>query len=1004
MIRNLLNSNIAIVGGGKFCKLFLQYLLEPRFIDQSPNILGVADINPQAEGLMLAADLGIYTTTDYQDLYQLENLQVLIEITNDATLADLINRSKPPGVELIDHVEARGIWSSIQLEKETKLALNELQQGQFDVEKSVAFFKEFADRLARVIQKRNMRYLEIEKDLIESERTLSQIIEGSTIPTFVINEDHIVTHWNRAMERLSGLTRDEVVGTDKQWSPFWDVKRPTMADVILDQISESEIKKLYGRKWRKSPLIEGAYEAEVFFPNLGREGKWCWFTAAPIKSPDGTIIGAIETLWDKTEDKLAEQERERHTRLLTETARELAKSEQATAQIIQGITMPTFVIDKHHRVTHWNKALEKLTGYSADKIIGTTRQWMPFYRQKRPTMADVIVDQIEEDEIRKLYGKNWRPSALIKGAYEAESFFPDIDKTGKWFWFTAAPITSPAGQVIGAVETLWDRTEDKKAEEEQERHTRELSTMCSIYTALNAPSDIEDRINSAIQEVLSFTSADGICIYLKESDASFHLRYSSGLSDQACGLFRVADDTSLIHQVSHSGEFTIFEERPDECTDEICYLEQAEIKSLAYIPISTKEKGTFGVIRIGSRRPKYFSHQKRHVLELIGNRIGVAIENAILQEQYIKSEKKYRTLFNSDPHPIFILDSENYVVLDINQRAQDIYGYRREELIGTPFLKLGDESDQELAEGLKLLSQKQSLLFTKRKHYRKGGQPFFVNVNISQTKYGEIDVVIASITDITESVEQEAQLIQASKLTTLGQMAAGMAHEINQPLNVIQVCADYFRKMIERGHTISEEELQSIANDIGDNVQRAAGIIEHMRDFSRQAAVTKTKININDPIRDVFKVLGHQLKMHQVTLKLDLAADIALIMADHNRLEQVFINLVTNAVDAMDEKCSLPEFKTCEKLLEIRSANANGHVTVTVADTGTGMSEDVKAKMFEPFFTTKKLGKGTGLGVSISYGIVKDFGGDIRIRSKVGEGTVFELWFPAADENNMTHE
>ncbi len=135
----------------------------------------------------------------------------------------------------------------------------------------------------------------------------------------------------------------------------------------------------------------------------------------------------------------------------------------------------------------------------------------------------------------------------------------------------------------------------------------------------------------------------------------------------------------------------------------------------------------------------------------------------------------------------------------MNQRAQDSYGYSREELLGLPFLQIGEDTDAELAQGLKNLAEDQSLLFTKKRHYRKGGKPFYVNINMSFATYGERNVIMVSATDITEVVEKETQLIQAGKMTTLGVMAAGMAHEINQPLNVIQVCADFFLKMLNRG-------------------------------------------------------------------------------------------------------------------------------------------------------------------------------------------------------------
>jgi PAS domain S-box-containing protein len=129
------------------------------------------------------------------------------------------------------------------------------------------------------------------KELEEKEQTLSQIIQGSTTPTFVINRNHIVTHWNKALEKLTGYTADEMVGTNHHWKPFRKKARPIMADVILDQLETGEISQYYGTKWRPSKLVEGAYEAEEFFEHLGENGRWLIFTAAPIKASDGTLVG-----------------------------------------------------------------------------------------------------------------------------------------------------------------------------------------------------------------------------------------------------------------------------------------------------------------------------------------------------------------------------------------------------------------------------------------------------------------------------------------------------------------------------------------------------------------------------------------------------------------------------------------------------------------------------------------------------------------------------------------
>ena len=138
--------------------------------------------------------------------------------------------------------------------------------------------------------------------------------------------------------------------------------------------------------------------------------------------------------------------------------------------------------------------------------------------------------------------------------------------------------------------------------------------------------------------------------------------------------------------------------------------------------------------------------------------------------------------------------------------------------MGRSFLEIGDKDDPEIATGLGKLSKDKSILFSKKRHYKKGRTPFFVNVSACYARYGGTDVLIVSTTDITENIEKEAQLIQAGKLTTLGVMAAGMAHEINQPLNVIQICADFFLKMLKKGEPIKDEDLKAMASDIVANL------------------------------------------------------------------------------------------------------------------------------------------------------------------------------------------
>lgn len=818
------------------CKSILQLLYSKNLQSQRPNILGVVDIDGNAECLKFAKEKGIYTTSDYKDLFKLKELDLILELTKDENLRQTIKRTKPNGVTLIDHFDAVQVWNFFQLEKEKTKFLKKLYGSRNDFEKIIEVFEQFSDHFEKIITERSNYSKRIRKELVESEQTMSQIVQGSTIPTFVINKDHIITHWNKACEKLTGFPADEMVGTNKQWAPFRSGERPTMADVILDEMNVEDIKRYYGAKWRRSDLLEGAYEAEEFFPNLGENGKWLFFTAAPIKGP--------------------------------------------------------------------------------------------------------------------------------------------------------------AGEMIGAIETLWDKTEEKRSAHIHERHNRELSALCSIYTALNSSLSMEERLSEIFYEIVDYLLVGGVSMFLMKPDGNISLKYSFGI-----GKDLVVDNRkySMIHKVFKEGKPAVFEDVTESAKGEIGLFAKQGIGSLVYIPIRAKEKTAYGVLRVVSQRPRRFDPEERDILELIGNRIGAAVENSMLNDQCRRSEEKYRSLFNNDPHPIFILDMKTFEILNVNKRAEEGYGYSRDEFLGMNFLDLGNGTSKEIPNAIAKLPKDKSKLFLKKQHFKKGSVPFFVNINICYAEYGDAYVLLATTTDISESIEKEAQLIQAGKMTTLGTMAAGMAHEINQPLNVIQVCADFFLKMINKGMPINNEDLASMANDISKNVQRASGIIKHMRDFARQSEVIKTKININDPIQDVFKVLGHQLKVHQIKLNLDLDPELPCIMADHNRLEQVFINLVTNAVDAMDKKGEELGDMDWERLLKIKSFAENGQAVITVTDTGTGIPQEIIDKIFEPFFTTKEVGKGTGLGISISYGIIKDYNGTIEIKSEVNKGTTFEIRFPVAE-------
>ncbi len=396
----------------------------------------------------------------------------------------------------------------------------------------------------------------------------------------------------------------------------------------------------------------------------------------------------------------------------------------------------------------------------------------------------------------------------------------------------------------------------------------------------------------------------------------------------------------------------------------------------------------------------YKTHVGDEMVQLADSFKHMLYNLKVFEEEVRKSEEKYRSLFDYDPNSIFLLDFETLEVLDANARAQEFYGYEKNELIGKSFTDLGPYkyTDGVLSRERATLAT-QSSAYTQIQQLRKDGTTFYVNVYASQLKHtGKHGIIIATTVDITERLAKEAQLIQASKMSTLGEMATGVAHELNQPLTTIQISADFISNMIKEGRKIPEAELTLIAEEMKGQVDRAVRIINHMREFGRKAGIQKDKIDINEPVRGVITIMGQQLKVRGIKLVLDLNEGLPPIFGDSYKLEQVFVDLIVNARDAMQEKQEKLKGEVVESTLTIKTFQENGQVALTIADTGNGIPEDVREKIFEPFFTTKKVGQGTGLGLSISYGIVKDHNGTIEVESEVEKGTTFRISFPPCDE------
>lgn len=990
MIENIEGLKIGVIGGGRRCKALLMAIFTEPDVAKRPEILGVADNDAQAVGLQYAQSRGIFTTDDYRDLFSVDSLDLLLELTPDDGLKQRIQSEKPPGVLLVDHYEALALLDHFRIKAKKIELQDKLRTNKGEIEVCAGLIDNFYRFVQDVNRAAHNYGRQTRQSLISSEQTLSQIINNTSIPTFVIDKNHKVIHWNRACEKLTGHAAKKMVGSSDQWKPFRMQKRPTMADLVLDGVSPETLWRLYGTRWEKSILMEGAIEAEEFFPHLGPSGTWLFFTAAPIKGPDGKIIAVIETLWDRTKRRLAEQAHKDQAKELAAKVEQLRANEQTMEQIINGSTIPTFVIDNSHKVTHWNRALEKLSGWAADKILGTTQSWAPFYNNERPSMADVILDQVDEHRIEQLYGNKWRKSVLIEGAYEADAFFPHLGEGGKWCWFTAAPIKTPDGQVVGAIETIWDKTEDRLAEEERERHTKELAAYCSIYATLSSALDLDGRIKAAIEEVASIFLLDAVCIFILKPDNKFHLQYSHGFSDNVCFLNRVVSEESIVANVARQGEVKVIQDLTDSDNQNLGLLQDEGLKSLAYIPILDKKKSTFGVIRAASCAERHFGSNELRALELFANRIGVALENAMLEQDIQRRANFQAKLIGSSNDGIVATNDKGRIVI-FNPAAQSIFGYDGDEVIRQKAIKqilpadIVSAFDDAMAAGG---PGEWSLPWRETLITSKDGKkiPVRYSGSILLRKRRKMGLV-AFFQDLREIKRLERELLGAERLAAVGQTVAGMAHCVKNILHGLKGGSYMVNIGIDKE---DPKKLEAGWNMVQRNIGRTSELVQDLLSYSKERQPEMAPCRPNDIVTEVIELVQMHAEENRVTLTTQLSDDIDEVLLDQRSLHRSLLNLVSNAIDACRDDPN-PGKKHQVKVATAKEGDKC--IRFEVADNGAGMSPEVRAKLFSSFFSTKGP-QGTGLGLLVTSKLVEEHNGTIDVDSRLDHGTTFTIRLP----------
>jgi len=385
----------------------------------------------------------------------------------------------------------------------------------------------------------------------------------------------------------------------------------------------------------------------------------------------------------------------------------------------------------------------------------------------------------------------------------------------------------------------------------------------------------------------------------------------------------------------------------------------------------------------------FLSSEDVELLESLASYIGIALQNASLYSRLEAKISEFERLkeFNEN-----IVESINVGILAIdledrieswNAQMEAMYALSRGEVLGKALRAVFPAEFCDAVDSFKNESGVHHLY--KFRLTTRAGEQRTANIAVAPLLSRDFVSVgrIILVDDITERVSLEAQLTQADKLSSIGLLAAGVAHEINTPLAVISSYAQMLTKQL-RG----DARLAPVMEKITQQSFRAAEIANGLLNFSRTSTTEMRATDLNQVIRDTLSLLEHQFKTAQVDVELDLAASLPTIQGNPGKLQQVFLNLLLNAKEAMPGGGRLRV-----------TTLANGHVEARVSDSGSGIAPEHMKRIYDPFFTTKTMPKpgdrrGTGLGLSVSYGIIQEHAGKIHVESAVGAGTTFHLEFP----------
>ena len=514
-------------------------------------------------------------------------------------------------------------------------------------------------------------------------------------------------------------------------------------------------------------------------------------------------------------------------------------------------------------------------------------------------------------------------------------------------------------------------------------------TLVEFGRELSAQTDLDVMLQSVADRLQATLLIENVAFFVADENGEFHLKTATERAGRPWGMLPY--DLSFLDE--HPDKPYLFFEQTkfaiDVQSDEMPQAVRATIADLDltyYMPCSVRGKtiAYLGVSR--TREGTFLSSDDVELVMTLSGYVGIAIDNALLYRSLARKVEEYERLKEFSEN---IVESINVGILaaDLDDRVES-WNTQIERLTGIPRRKavgqrLQDLFPRDLVFRLGELRSESGIHNIYKFTLRQNGREAILNLAVAPlvSKDGQQIGRLIIFDDVTDRATLEQRLMQADKLSSIGLLAAGVAHEVNTPLAVISTYAQMLAKQIS-----GEDPKSKLLDKIAKQTFRASEIVNSLLSFSRTSGTDFVQVDINKLVRETFSLVEHQLQKSQVKVAFEVDGGLGLVKGNSGKLQQVFLNLFLNARDAMPNGGKLA----------IRTWTEDDHARIEVADTGDGIPAEYLARIYDPFFTTKGPKKGTGLGLSVTYGIVREHGGNIEVSSKLGEGTVFLITFPLA--------